>query len=77
MEDNNDLSTKKYYEDTEALVDLCESVFNHMLVSINDQEIRQMQAQLIEVSKSIDKLNKLSISIPILYQISWKLGVFE
>jgi len=64
MDSNHELEATKYIEDPDALVALCESVTSKFLNSINDSELRQKQAQLIEVSRSIDQLTKLSVSIP-------------
>jgi len=64
MDSNHELETRNYVEDPNALVALCESVLNELLGSINDSELREKQAQLIEVSRSIDQLTKLSIGIP-------------
>ena len=64
MDNKHELDARKYIEDPDALVALCESVLNDLLASINDTELREKQAQLIEVSRSIDQLTKLSIGIP-------------
>ena len=65
MVDNNyEAEIKNYIENPDALVTLCETVLNELLSSINDTELREKQAQLKEVSRSIDKLTKLSIGIP-------------
>ena len=64
MDNNHEVEIKKYIEDPDALIALCEFVLNEYLASINDTELREKQAQLIEVSRSIDQLTKLSIGIP-------------
>jgi hypothetical protein len=64
MDDNHELEPRNYIEDPDALVRLCQSVINELLASINAAELREKQAQLIEVSRSIDQLTKLSIGIP-------------
>ena len=64
MGNSNELDIKKYIEEPDALIVLCESVVNELLRSINDSDLRVKQAQLIEVSRSIDQLTKLSIGIP-------------
>ena len=64
MDNKHELDARKYIEDPDALVALCESVLNDLLASINDTELREKQAQLIEVSRSVDQLTKLSIGIP-------------
>ena len=64
MDNNHEAKIKNYIEDPDALIALCQAVLNQLLASINDTELREKQAQLIEVSRSIDQLTKLSIGIP-------------
>ena len=64
MDNNREVEIKNYIENPDALIALCESVLNDLLGSIDDSDLIQMQAQLIEVSRSIDQLTKLSIGIP-------------
>lgn len=64
MDNDHKAEIKNYIEDPDALVALCESVINELLASTNNLELKEKQAQLIEVSRSIDQLAKLSIGIP-------------
>ena len=64
MDNNIEKEKINYFDDPDELVELCDSIVTDMLISINDSDITQKQAQLIEVSRSIDQLDKLSIGIP-------------
>lgn len=64
MNSIQDEEIKNYIENPDALIILCESVLNELLAPINDKELEEKKAQLSEVSRSIDKLTKLSIGIP-------------
>ena len=64
MDHNIEKEKINYFDDPDELVELCDSIVTDMLISINDSDITQKQAQLIEVSRSIDQLDKLSIGIP-------------
>ena len=61
---SNEVEVDRYSENPEALILLVESVLNKLHGSINNSEYGHKQAQLIEVSKSINRLAKLSIPIP-------------
>lgn len=64
MDNKHEVEIKNYIENPEALVNLCQSVLNELLAPVNDTELTEKKAQLSEVSRSIKKLEKLSIGIP-------------
>lgn len=55
---------RNYVENPDILLALCQAVLNELIGSTNDTELREKQAQLVEVTRSIDQLTKLSIGIP-------------
>jgi hypothetical protein len=64
VNNNPETDTENYIENPDVLVTLCETVLNELLASVNDTELIEKNTQLSEVSRSIDKLEKLSIGIP-------------
>jgi hypothetical protein len=64
MDSSQKLEPQYFIDNTDALVSLCKSVLDELLKSLNEEGQKVNQAQLIEVSRSIDQLTKLGISIP-------------
>lgn len=58
------VDVKTYVDDPDSLINLCESVLNIQLSSLNNSELTEKQAQLIEITRSVTQLEKLAITIP-------------
>ncbi len=64
MENDYESEISKYVDNPQLLIDLIDLVFETFINSSYQSDIEQKRIQLIEVSKSIEQLSKVSVSIP-------------
>lgn len=64
MNADHEIDIQKYVDNPDNLVALCDAVFQQLRETTQQATIKQKQAQLKEVSRSIQQLEKLSIAIP-------------
>lgn len=57
-------NVNQYVLDPSLLVDLCRDVVEQLGVSTNDSDAGEREIQLSEISKTIERLQKLGISVP-------------
>ncbi|MBF0556101.1 MAG: hypothetical protein HQK96_16370 [Nitrospirae bacterium] len=62
MADHKDI--ERYVNEPNLLIDLCREVIKQLDSDNNSLELAQMKVQLREISKTIDRLEKMSIPIP-------------
>lgn len=62
MSDSADIAP--YVKDPSLLVDLCREVIDGLDASTDDSDVGEREAQLREISKTIERLEKAGVSVP-------------
>ncbi|CAG0955337.1 hypothetical protein METP3_00460 [Methanosarcinales archaeon] len=55
---------KRYIKDPSLLIELCREVIDQFDIGNDNKETAAMEAQLREISKAVEKLEKLGVSVP-------------
>jgi len=64
MNTHHEMDIQKYVDNPDGLIALCDAVLQQLRETSQPVTIKQKQAQLKEVSRSIEQLEKLSVAIP-------------
>ena len=55
---------ERYVKDPSRLVELCREVIDRLDAEVDNSDTAAMEAQLREIARAIDKLEKLGVQVP-------------
>jgi hypothetical protein len=61
---SQDIDFERFVKDPNLLIELCREVIDRVFVKSDDQKTGQEEAQLREIARAIDKLEKLGVPVP-------------